>query len=228
MKIDFKLAGARELTRALEHYQRAMRKDAFNALRKAAFETSRSLIARTDISKKGPKVKVASKGNLEMLAPMMPKPKRWRTTETQFRHYVKTLGRRVYVAQSDRQKDKGYRAKAVWMRERFTKQEVTARMSYKRRGLAKASWRWCSKKSKTGAAVADGNAKVKRSIRDNCAVHADMQKLRIVISNHLPYIRAALSSPSAIDQALRAAANSMRAQAEKALAKRAQKAGLAA
>ena len=75
--------------------------------------------------------------------------------------------------------------------------------------------------------MAEGNAKVKRSIRDNCAVRADMQRLRVVISNHLPYIRAALTSPTAIDAALNAAANSMRAQAEKALAKRAQKAGLA-
>ena len=227
MKVEFKLSGGREIERALEHYQRAMRKDAFNALRKAAYEASRSLIARTNISKKGPKIKVASKADLNTIAPMMRKPTAWKTTEMQFRHYVKSLKGQAFVAKSDRAKDNGYRAKAVWIRDRYTKQQVAARMAYQRRGLAKASWRWCSKKSKTGAAVAEGNAKVKRSIRDNCAVRADLQQLRVVVSNHLPYIRAALTSPSAIDAALRAAANSMRAQAEQALAKRAQKAGLA-
>lgn len=227
MKVEFKLSGGREIERALEHYQRALRKDAYNALRKAAYEASRSLIARTNISKKGPKIKVATKADLDNLAPRMPKPAAWKTSEAQFRHHVRTLRGKAFVAKSDRAKDSGFRAKAVWMRDRFTKQEIAARMAYKRRGLAKASWRWCSKKSKTGAAVAEGNAQVRRSIRDNCAVRADMRQLRVVVANHLPYIREALASPSAIDAALRAAANSMRAQAEKALAKRAQKAGLA-
>lgn len=228
MKVEFKLSGNRELERAIDFFQVAMRKDAFNALRKAAYEASRSLIARTAEAKKGPKIKVATKANLNTLAPMMGKPAAWKTSEAQFRHYVRSLRGKAFVAVSDRAKDHGFRAKAVWMRERYTRQEVAARMAYKRRGLAKASWRWCSKKSKTGAAVAEGNSKVKRSIRDNCAVHADMQRMRVVISNHLPYIRAALTSATAIGAALNAAAKSMRAQAEKALAKRAKKAGLAA
>lgn len=227
MNVQFNLSGRRELERAITIFQTAMRKDAFNALRKAAYEASRSLIARTAEAKKGPKIKIASQADLNTLAPMLGKPSAWKTSETQFRHYVRSLRGKAFVAVSDRPKDHGFRAKEIWKRERYSKQQIAERMAYKRRGLAKASWRWCSKKSKSGAAVAEGNAKVKRSIRDNCAVHADQQRLRVVIANHLPYIRDALTSPTAVDAAMRAAANSMRAQAEKALAKRAKKAGLA-
>ena len=227
MQVEFKLSGARELQRALAHYQTSMRKDVYNALKKAAYEVSRSLISRTKQAKKGPKISVASKADLATLAPLMPTPAAWKTTPEQFRHYVKSLGRKVFVARSDRPKDHGFRAKTAWKKDRFSKQELVKRMAYKRTGLAKASWRWSSKKAKSGNAVAEGNAQVRRSIRDNCAVRADQNHIRIVISNHLPYIKQALVSAGAVDAAMRAAANSMRAQAEQALAKRAKKEGIA-
>ena len=227
MQVEFKLSGARELQRALAHYQTSMRKDVYNALKKAAYEVSRSLISRTRQAKKGPKISVASKADLATLAPLMPTPAAWKTTPQQFQHYVKSLGRKVFVARSDRQKDHGFRAKTAWKKELFAKQDIAKRMAYKRTGLAKASWRWSSKKVKAGTAVAEGNAKVRRSIQDNCAVHAEVDHLRIVIANHLPYIKQALVSAGAVDAAMRAAANSMRAQAEQALAKRAKKEGIA-
>ena len=220
--------GRMELMRAIREFQLAANRDAFNALRKGAYEASRSLMARTRRSKMGPSIAVARAKDTANLAERLVRAPWFQGDDVAWMNWIRSLKDQVYVARSDRPQDKGIRYRAYWPKDRISRADIRQRTRYNMRGLAKASWRWCASKAKSRAAAASQeNEFVRNRVTDNCSVRADRETKTIIITNRLPYIRAALTSASAIDEALRAAAASMRGQAKKLLEKSKRKAGLA-
>ena len=116
VKLEVDKASARVLDLSIGLYQRQLHKDGFNAVRKAAYEVSRSLIARTRQSKAGPKVALATKADMNALVEMIKYSGRNGESPESWRAYVKSLGRKAWITRSDRKKDKGYRHKRFWLK----------------------------------------------------------------------------------------------------------------
>ena len=120
------------------------------------------------------------------------------------------------MAKSDRPKDNGYRHLTIWRKDKIGKAQLKKAWAYQNAGLAKLSWRWCANKTKGGKTAAKYNdARQEGYVTNNCSVRPAENGLAIIISNRLDYIRSALASPSAISEALRAAAQSMKGQIER-------------
>ncbi len=226
VKVEVSKASMRVLDLSIGLYQRQLGKDMYNAVKKAAYEVSRSLIARTKRSKAGPKVALATKADMNALVDMIKYTGRNGESPESWRAYVKSLGRKAWITRSDRKKDKGYRHKRFWLKTQWTREQVKKVNEYEYRGLAKQSWRWCASKTKTGASSGQWSDK----LETNCSVRPWRLPNggQIRIQNRLPYIVKALTSPSAVDDACRAAAKQLRHWAKEAMEKARTKQGLAA
>lgn len=228
MEISLDRSGEIEIKRALEFFQLSLRKDVRQAVKKGAYEASRSLIARTKPtsrkSYRGPEIALATQADADALATRIKTPAHWHGTPDSFRHYVQTLAGAAYIARSDRPKDNGYRRNDIWRKDKYSKSELKKKLAYRYAGLAKTSWRWCANKTKGGRAALNANGDIVGIAAANCAVRPSPDGLEIVITNRLGYIRSALTSPSAVNDALRAAARSMIGQVRRQLEKRAARA----
>lgn len=215
MTVEVDKASARVLDLSIGLYQRQLHKDMFNAVKKAAYEVSRSLIARTRRAKAGPKVAIATKADMDALVDMIKYTGRNGESVESWRAYLKSLGRerRAWITRSDRRKDKGYRHKKFWLRDQWSKEAVKQANAYEYRGLAKQSWRWCASKTKSGAS----SGKWSDKLEENCSVSPNSRDMSVRIVNRLPYIVDALTSPGAVGEACRAAAKQLRHWAKEAM-----------
>ena len=233
MASDFSISaqGAKEMRDTLNAFARDLGRDAMDAVRFGSYQLTRSLNPRTRKPRApgAPKVRLATQADMEELSTRIQMPPMWKHSPEAWRGYLRTLGGKAYVAESDRPRDNGFRYNDSWNIEKYDKKELRQRMKYARSGLAKASWRWLGSKakSKSGAAKLDASGNIAAIVQQRCAVHVSEAEKAITITNRLGYIRAALTSQNAVEEALHAATMSVLGYMEKTLDRKLQKAGLA-
>ena len=217
--LALRVLGQHELKRAMAMFQRELGKSAKDAVKFAGYQVARSLGARTLVAKKGPKIRLGTESDFVFLADNMRKPPSW-PNEATWRNATRHMAHKAYVAVSDRPRDKeqrgGLRHMDYWRRDKVSKEEIKKQTQYGRRGLAKASWKWMEKKAKAGVSAFSGSREEAEArgmtveIPKGSHVRIDPDTNTLHISNCLKYIRSALKSPTAVEEAIRAGAAAMR------------------
>ena len=217
--IEVKEVGSEAVAEALKRYAECMRRDVMNGVRQAAAYAADSLQARTRQPhgtgahpkfRRATAADIAELRNARWLPPaLMHMPPdvllKWIETESADPEKARWHGRPM-VGMRDHTGRSPYKPSGKWL--------VGAKVSdlnriyrYRRIGLAKASWKWASRKAKKRAA-AERNQEIAPVVERHMAVYADEQAKSVRITNRLNYIIQAMDGGyNAVQDALRAAGN---------------------